>query len=121
MIRPQALFIYILMGILTFGYTMVARLGLSLFHVLYEPSQMGELPTVSRFTAQLSVIEIWQVLAWSSFVISLVWGIFRCKQNHASEPCLLPWICHLTWILLSFFGNVVGALAPFVSVAYVIK
>ena len=67
------------------------------------------------------VIEIWQVLAWSSFVISLAWGIWRSKKGLSAEPYLLPWTCHLSWIMLSFFWNAVGALVPLVSVAYVIK
>jgi len=118
--QPQTLFIYILMGMLTMGYTMIARLGLSVFNVLYDPSQMGELSLVSKLTAQLSVIEIWQVLAWVSLAISLVWGIWRSKKGLSAEPYLLPWTCHLSWIMLSFFWNAVGALVPFVMVAYVI-
>ncbi len=119
--QPQTLLIYILMGMLTLGYTMVARLGLSVFNVLYDPSKMGELSLVSKLTAQLSVIEVWQVLAWGSLVVSLVWGLLRSKKGLTAEPYLLPWTCHLSWIMLSFFWNAVGALVPFVSVAYVIK
>lgn len=122
-IKAKTFFIYILMGLLTLGYTMIVRLGLSIFHMLYDPNRMSELPLVSKLTAQLSVIEIWQIAAWVSFVFSLVWGVWRSKRERAysSEPCLLPWTCHLAWIMLSFFWNAVGALAPFVSVAYVIE
>jgi hypothetical protein len=119
--QTQTLFIYILMGMLTLGYTMIARLGLSVFNVLYDPSKMGELSLVSKLTAQLSFIEIWQVLAWVSLAISLVWGIWRSKKGLSAEPYLLPWTCHLSWIMLSFFWNAVGALVPLVSVAYVIN
>ena len=108
------------MGMLTLGYTMIARLGLSVFNILYDPSKMGELSLVSKLTAQLSVIEIWQVLAWVSLAISLVWGIWRSKKGLSAEPYLLPWTCHLSWIMLSFFWNAVGAMVPFVMVAYVI-
>ena len=79
-----------------------------------------ELSLVSKLTAQLSVIEIWQVLAWVSLAISLVWGIWRSKKGLSAEPYLLPWTCHLSWIMLSFFWNAVGAMVPFVMVAYVI-
>jgi len=109
------------MGVLTLGYTVIARLGLSIFNTLYDPSQMGELSMISRLTAHLGVVEIWQILAWVSFAISLAWGFWRSKQGLYTEPCLLPWVCHLTWIMLSFFWNAVGALVPFVSVAYVIR
>ena len=79
------------------------------------------IPLVSRLTAQLSMVEIWQIAAWCSFAISRAWGIWRGKQSPSSEPYLLPWICHLSWIMLSFFWNAVGALVPFVSVTYVIE
>ena len=120
-VQPQTLFIYFLMGMLTLGYTMVIRLGLSIFNILHDPSQMGELPLISRLTAQLGVVEIWQSLAWGSFAISLAWGIWRDKKGLSAEPYLVPWTCHLSWIMLSFFWNAVGALVPFVSVAYVIQ
>ena len=119
-INPQTIAIYILLGFLTFGYTCTIRLGLGVFHVLYDPKNMGELPLVSKLTAQLSVIEIWQALAWISLGICMFWGIYRSKKAQLDEPHLKPWFCHLSWVLASFFGNVVGALAPFVSVVYVI-
>ena len=119
-VRPHILFIYVLMGMLTLGYTMLARLGLSIFHILYGPGKMGELSLVSKLTAQLSVIEIWQIAAWVSFAISIAWGLWRSKKGLSPEPYLLPWTCHLSWIMLSFFWNAVGALVPFVGVAYVI-
>ncbi len=115
---PKALFLYVLMGMLTLGYTLIARLGLSVFNILYDPRNMGELPLVSRLTAHLNVIETWQVLAWSSFVISLAWGMWRYKKEVSAEPFMVPWICHLSWIIMSLFWNAVGAMTPLVSVAY---
>jgi hypothetical protein len=82
---------------------------------------MAELPLISKLTAQLNVIEIWQMLAWVSFAISLVWGFWRNKKGQNAEPYLIPWTCHLAWIVASFFWNAVGTLVPFVSVAYLIK
>jgi hypothetical protein len=120
-LKLSTLFIYALMGMLTLGYTMIARLGLSIFNTLYDPKQMSELPMVTKLTAALPVVEIWQVMAWISLAICLLWGIWRSRKRIASEPCLLPWTCHVSWILLSFFWNAVGALVPFVSVVYVIK
>jgi hypothetical protein len=120
-VQPQTLLVYVLLGILTLGYTMVARLGLSIFHMIYDPNGMVGLPLISKLTAQLSIIEYWQIAAWVSFLISLAWGLWRSRKGIFKEPFLVPWVCHISWIMLSFFWNTVGALAPFVIAAYVIE
>jgi hypothetical protein len=120
-LNPLTLFVYGLLGMLTLGYTVIARLGLSIFNILIDPKYMSEMPLVSKLTATLSVIETWQVLAWVSFAICLVWGFWRSKKNLASEPFLLPWTCHVSWIMVSFFWNSVGAMLPFVNAVYYIK
>ncbi len=119
-VKLETLIIYGLMGALTLGYTCLIRLGLSIFNILYDP-KMGELSLLSRVTAELAVVEIWQTLAWASLVVSLVWGLIRAKHGDNPNPHAAPWIYHICWILMSFFWNVVGALDPFIMSAYVIR
>ena len=117
-VGPQTIIIYFLLSLLTFGYTCVIRLGLSMFNILYDPRDMGQLPLISQITAHISVIDVWQILAWLSLVISMVWGTMRSRKGTLEEPHTVPWICHLTWVMASFFANTFGALVPFISVAY---
>lgn len=118
--RFTTIFIYAMMALLTFGYTCALRLGLSIFNILYDPKQMGELNTFSTLTAGLGMIEVWQYLAWGSLLIGLAWGCIRAKHGDAPDPHMVPWVCHLTFILAAFFLNVTGALSPLVMPAYVI-
>jgi len=117
-VRAQTIIIYFLLGLLTFGYTCVIRLGLSIFNILYDPKDMGELPLISQITAHISVIDLWQYLAWLSLAISLGWGIMRSRKGTLEEPHTVPWVFHLTLIMASFFANTFGALVPFIMVAY---
>ena len=117
-VKPQTIIIYFLLGLLTFGYTCVIRLGLSMFNILYDPRDMGEMPQISQITAGLPMIDVWQYMAWASLAISLTWGIMRSRKGNLEEPHTVPWILHLTLIMASFFANTIGALAPFISVAY---
>ncbi len=121
--KPQlsTLLIYALMGLLTFGYTCTARLGLSIFNILYDPKQMGELSGFSSFTASSAMIDIWQYLAWGSLVGCLVWGIIRSRQGQFSEPHTTPCVLHMAFIISIFFLNTVGALSPLVIPAYTLQ
>ena len=119
--KPTTIFIYALMALLTFGYTCLIRLGLGIFNILYDPKQMGELNTFSRLTAGLGMVDIWQYLAWGSLLTGLIWGSIRARRGDAAEPHMLPWVCHLTFILAAFFLNSTGALSPLVVPAYVIR
>lgn len=121
--KPQfsTLLIYVLMGLLTFGYTCTARLGLSIFNILYDPKQMGELSGFSSFTASSTMIDIWQYLAWSSLIACLIWGVIRSRHGQFPEPHTTPFIFHLTFIISIFFLNTVGALSPLVIPAYTLQ
>ncbi len=119
--RFSTLLIYSLMGLLTFGYTCTIRLGLGIFNILYDPANLGQLSDFSTVTASMSMIDVWQYFAWGSFIACLIWGVIRQKHGASPEPHVIPWICHLTIILASFFLNTVGALSPFISPAYVIQ
>ncbi len=115
------LMIYALMGLMTFGYTCTIRLGLGIFNILYDPGKMGALSTFAHLTASQSMIDLWQYLAWGSFLISVMWGMARARHGDFPEPHATPWVCHLTLILCAFFLNVTGALSPFVMPVYVIQ
>jgi hypothetical protein len=117
-VKFQTVIIYFLLGLLTFAYTCVIRLGLSMFNILYDPRDMGQMSQVSKVMAHISMIDVWQYLAWASLALSLTWGIIRSRKGSLEEPHTVPWICHLIWIMASFFGNIIGALDPFISVAY---
>ena len=121
--KPQfsTLLIYALMGLLTFGYVCTARLGLSMFNILYDPKQMGGLSEFSSFTASSAMIDIWQYLAWSSLVGCLIWGIIRSRRDQFPEPHITPCVVHMAFIISVFFLNTVGALSPFIMPAYTIQ
>ena len=113
--------IYVLMGLLTFGYVCAIRLSLSIFNTLYEPENLGEMSLLTKITASTNAMEMWQVVAWISFVISIVWGGLRARQGFLEQPFVVPWIAHLCWIMTAFFWHVVGALDPMVMPIYVIR
>ena len=110
--------IYALLFMLTFGYVCAIRLSLSAFNILYNPTSMGEMHLLSKVTASTGALEVWQVLAWISFILSVVWGLLRAKQGTVDQPFVVPWIMHISWIMTAFFWHVVGALNPMVMPIY---
>jgi len=118
--KLQIVFIYSLMGLFTLGYACAIRLGLGIFDILYEP-EMESLSLVSQWMAHRSMIEFWQTLAWISLALNLYWGIHRSRKEVSPEKHALPCLCHLGWVLTCLFWNIVGALDPFISPAYVIR
>ncbi len=101
---------------LTFGYGWLAGLGLSISKILMSPDLEQNLPWITRITATSP--QVWQILAGVSLVLNFIWGVTRHHRLGTPEAHTLPIACHLGWVLMSFCWNSIGALNPYLLVAY---
>lgn len=100
--------------LLTIVYMAFIFTGLALFNI-YMPA--GELRPISSFTADSTLY--WQVAAGMSWALTSFWAIRKFKQEGIAAT-VLPSLCHLGWILFSFFVIVVALWVPNFTVAYII-
>ena len=100
--------------LLTIAYMGFIFTGLALFNI-YMPS--GELPPISSFTAESTLL--WQIAAGVSWAFTSFWAIKKFKQE-GIVAAVLPSLCHIGWILLSFFLIVVALWVPSFTVVHVL-
>ncbi len=105
--------------LLTIGYAYLIRLGLGIFDILYNPASHGAMPFLSRITADMSTVIVWQISAFVSLFACMLWAFLRSRSSHQHDSFLLPAVLHITWLAMSLVWNAVGALYPFIHTAQI--
>lgn len=69
------------------------------------------------YSAEYAMLH-WQSLALGSLIINMVWGLKRFSGTRDTNNLVLPFCCHLGWLVLAVFLHIAGGLASFVMIAY---
>lgn len=111
--------LFAFLTLLTIGYACLIRLGLGIFDIFFNPDTHGVMPLLSRITAEMSTVIVWQILAFVSLFACMLWAFFRSRSSHQKDSFILPAALHITWLATSLVWNAVGALYPFIHSAQI--
>ena len=116
--------VYLLLSIITIAYSILIWYAMGLLSVLLDPTirdntilSFGMIP--APFSLPYIAIH-WQLLAFLSLIVSLLWGIRRASTVQNDSAYILPIIVHLSWILLAIMIHAIGTVSPMISIGSII-
>ncbi|MFK5892408.1 MAG: hypothetical protein QM504_04205, partial [Pseudomonadota bacterium] len=113
--KKTIIVVYGLLSTMTIAYGILIWYAIGLVSIFFDPiTRDNTILSFGMIPAPFSIPFIaihWQLLAFLSLIISLVWGIRRASTIQNDSAYILPIIVHLSWILLAIMIHAIGTIS----------
>jgi len=114
----RMIFVFVMLLLLTIGYSYIIRLGAGILDIVLSNANMEPSLSVKWLVQKYP---IWILGAWISFVFHLGLTLFEVLKKNNFDAYIKSALCHLLWIVTCFFWHICGFIFPFIIRVYIIE